>query len=259
MSTISVIIPTHNSARTLRRAIKSAREADEIIVVDDASTDDTKSVLSQLSESLPNIKVIRNVNNVGADKSRKAGLKAVESKWVTFLDADDYLSNRSIKRFKSIAANATMDILQARIMLRISALRIPYPIRSRYDVDKAIDACLYDDRLFPIHCCGKFYRRELLESINFIESIARWGEDRLFNLSIMSALPRIEVDMSIRYNYVVRHGFNHHKRGNVAEEIREVSSKKIDWCQDKGLDSYIPWVIQERDRLIEYAGNKLSK
>ena len=259
MPTISVIIPTYNSARTLPRAIKSAGGADEIIVVDDASTDDTQSVLSKLTKNLPNIKVIRNDYNVGADKSRNAGLKAVGSKWVTFLDADDYLSNQSIKRFKSIAANATMDILQARIILRISALRIPYPIRSRYDVDKAIDACLYDDRLFPIHCCGKFYRRELLDSTDFIESIARWGEDRLFNLSVMSAMPRIEVDKSIRYNYVVRHGFNHHKRGNVAEEIRVVSTKKIDWCRDKGLDAYISLVIQERSRLLEYVNNKLSK
>lgn len=48
MSTVAVIIPTWNMADTLERAVLSAADADEIHVVDDASTDDTQAVIARL-------------------------------------------------------------------------------------------------------------------------------------------------------------------------------------------------------------------
>jgi glycosyltransferase involved in cell wall biosynthesis len=72
MARVSVIIPTHNRAAMLQRAIDSARHAGtdpEIVVVDDASTDETKSICSNLA----GIVYHRIEHNVGQARARNAG------------------------------------------------------------------------------------------------------------------------------------------------------------------------------------------
>ncbi len=87
---ISVIVPTYNSAATLPSAIESIRLQDwpelEIIVVDDGSVDDTPAVLNEISAS--DIHIIRQPN-MGPGAARNRGLEMAQGKWVAFLDADD--------------------------------------------------------------------------------------------------------------------------------------------------------------------------
>lgn len=87
---IAVIIPTFNHARFLANAIKSVRAqtrpADEIIVVDDGSTDDPASVITQF----PNVRLVRQ-DNCGPSAARNTGLRNCKTSYVTFLDADDRL------------------------------------------------------------------------------------------------------------------------------------------------------------------------
>jgi glycosyltransferase involved in cell wall biosynthesis len=88
MPAITVIIPTHNRPHILPRAVDSARLAGadiEILVVDDASTDETAIVCRNLS----GIKYIRLERNQGVAGARNVGILASESKYVTFLDDDD--------------------------------------------------------------------------------------------------------------------------------------------------------------------------
>lgn len=88
MPDVSVVIPTYDRPTLLRRAVTSARAAGtniEIIVVDDASTDDTASVCQELTS----IKCIRLERNQGVAGARNVGLLQSEGKYVCFLDDDD--------------------------------------------------------------------------------------------------------------------------------------------------------------------------
>lgn len=88
MTLASVIIPTHARPKMLGRAIESARLAAadvEIIVVDDASTDETASVCKELT----GIKYIRLDRNQGVAGARNVGILASSGKYVAFLDDDD--------------------------------------------------------------------------------------------------------------------------------------------------------------------------
>ena len=88
MPAISVIIATHNRAALLARAVESARAAGsglEIIVVDDASTDDTAIVCGQMS----GIRYLQLPSNRGLAEARNAGILASSAEFVAFLDDDD--------------------------------------------------------------------------------------------------------------------------------------------------------------------------
>jgi glycosyltransferase involved in cell wall biosynthesis len=86
---IGVVIPAYNSAAHIGRAIDSVlaqtRPADEIIVVDDGSTDATADVIRAYG---PKIRLIPQANT-GASAARNAGINAATGDWIAFLDADD--------------------------------------------------------------------------------------------------------------------------------------------------------------------------
>jgi len=88
MVTISVIIPTHDRPHLLPRAVESARTAGsnvEIIVVDDASTDDT----AEVCRGLKNITYVRLERNLGVAGARNVGIMNSTGKYIAFLDDDD--------------------------------------------------------------------------------------------------------------------------------------------------------------------------
>jgi len=100
--TVAVVIPVFNGEKYLREAILSALAQtyapNEIIVVNDGSTDGTRSIV----ESFGNRVVCIDQINQGAAAARNAGTKAATSNWIAFLDADDYWLPEKLK--KQIAA-----------------------------------------------------------------------------------------------------------------------------------------------------------
>lgn len=88
---LSVIIPTHNRANTITRAIQSVLnqciDDMEIIVVDDASTDDTEQRVRSLHDE--RIRYIRHKTNRGAPAARNSGIAAANGSLIAFQDSDD--------------------------------------------------------------------------------------------------------------------------------------------------------------------------
>jgi len=88
MLTVSAVIPTYNSARTLSRAIDSVLRQTvpvSVIVVDDGSNDETAALLERYGSR---ITVIRQ-HNAGAGAARSAGTRAARTDLIAYLDADD--------------------------------------------------------------------------------------------------------------------------------------------------------------------------
>ena len=89
-ATVAVVVPCFNHAHFLGDAIASAlaqtRPPDEVIVVDDGSTDDTPAV----ARRFPGVRYLHQ-RNAGSAAARNAGLDAARSEFVQFLDADDVL------------------------------------------------------------------------------------------------------------------------------------------------------------------------
>src|SRR5262249_9100489 len=90
-SRVSVVIPAHNSAATLARALDSAISQTatplETIVVDDCSIDDTVAVARRYADR--GVRVVSLTERGGAAGARNEGIKAASGEFVAFLDSDD--------------------------------------------------------------------------------------------------------------------------------------------------------------------------
>ncbi len=91
MFEISVIVPVYNRSELLRRALESVAAQtlppDEVIVVDDASSEDIREVVAGIG--LDAARVLRLPHRSGPSGARNAGICAAKGKYVAFLDSDD--------------------------------------------------------------------------------------------------------------------------------------------------------------------------
>ena len=91
MPKVSVIIPTYNRAKLIGRAINSVLVQTfkdfEIIVVDDASTDNTRQVVKRIKDK--RIILISHQENKGGSAARNTGIKTAIGEYIAFLDDDD--------------------------------------------------------------------------------------------------------------------------------------------------------------------------
>ena len=106
---VTVIMPTYNAESTIELAMNSLLVQSwwnlQIIIVNDASTDNTLQKAKQIAERDPRVKVLSNPVNVGAYVSRNLGVLHARGKWLTVHDSDDWAFPDRIEQ----QVNALMD------------------------------------------------------------------------------------------------------------------------------------------------------
>jgi glycosyltransferase involved in cell wall biosynthesis len=116
MTTLSVIVPFFNAERFVPTAIESLRlnwfDGIEFVLVDDCSTDGTKSVLEAYAEDLPGARVVSLEQNVGLASARNTGLDAANGRYVAFYDADDWLAPGYLAQLLSAIVDLDTDFVR---------------------------------------------------------------------------------------------------------------------------------------------------
>lgn len=91
MTLVSTVVPTYNRAESLAATVDSVlaqtHEELEVIVVDDASEDDTAAVVESYDD--PRVRFRQHDENRGGSAARNTGIEAAEGEYVAFLDSDD--------------------------------------------------------------------------------------------------------------------------------------------------------------------------
>lgn len=99
---VSVIMPAYNAEKYIRQAIDSVCAQTysdwELIVVDDASKDNTNAIVSEYCRVDSRIKLLRNPYNQGVSHTRKNGVEAAAGEWIVFLDSDDAWHPKKIEK-----------------------------------------------------------------------------------------------------------------------------------------------------------------
>jgi succinoglycan biosynthesis protein ExoU len=115
-SQVCVIVAAYNSASTIGRAVGSAlaqREVAEVVVVDDASTDNTAEAAQACDDETGRLRVIRCETNTGPATARNTAIAASTAPLIAILDADDFFLPR---RFESLLATPDWDLLADNIV-----------------------------------------------------------------------------------------------------------------------------------------------
>ena len=114
MSLVSVVIPTFDRLAVLKRAIQSVLSQThtnlELIVVDDASTDETLSYLKDIKDS--RLKVISLSENRGVSFARNRGIEVAQGELIALLDSDDeWLKRKLEKQVEFLKENPLLNLV----------------------------------------------------------------------------------------------------------------------------------------------------
>jgi glycosyltransferase involved in cell wall biosynthesis len=182
----SVIMPVRNGAAFIAEAMASALvqidQADELIVVDDHSSDGTLSIVAAVAD--PRVHAL-STPQPGVSAARNIGLAAARGEFIAFLDHDDlWPGGRHAAMRRVLVENAAVDAVFGRIRIRFEPHLNPS------------GPYLAMDGKFPLTgsvCCG-LYRRSILDRVGgFAEDMRLGGEDLDYNLRLTEAGVRSEL------------------------------------------------------------------
>lgn len=110
---LSLVMPIYNVEAYLPACLDSivaqTRQPDEIIAVDDGSTDNCPAILASYADRLPQMRVIRQVNG-GLSDARNTGLNHASGEWLVFLDSDDRLAPQHCELALDMALRDDLDM-----------------------------------------------------------------------------------------------------------------------------------------------------
>ena len=179
---VTVIIPVYNSEKTLRKCIDSILYQSfkdfELILVDDGSSDLSPVICNDYAAKDSRVKVFRKING-GVSSARNLGLENAHGYWITFIDADDYITesffdgidrqNNDLLIVPYIWSRKGSDSFDDRL--------INYELVEKENISSFLNKYL-TTAIFR-GPCAKFYKRELMEGIRFDEAM-KVAEDAFF-------------------------------------------------------------------------------
>jgi len=188
---VSVILPVHNAAPFLERAIQSVLdqpEVVELIAINDASTDDSAEILRLWSKKDDRIYVYNTggTSPKGPAVARNIGLQNSSSEFIAFLDADDYYLPGRFKHTKKWFGNNPEAEVVIEKVQNISSKA--YCEDSNYlkpllpEKFSIMRQLLSFENIF-VQLAGVSIKREVIGNISFEESLY-YGEDDMFMLDL---------------------------------------------------------------------------
>ncbi|MFD1931443.1 CDP-glycerol glycerophosphotransferase family protein [Nonomuraea mangrovi] len=226
MPDCTVVVITYNDAARLPRAVRSVLDQTlrdlEVIISDDASTDDTPRVARELMRADARVRYVRReANSGGCGAPRNDGIDAALSPYVMFLDSDDTLPRHACKSMLTEIERTGADFVSG----QISRLYEPtgrteryYPqlFRKRRVVEGIREEpelfldCFSTNKLFDV----SFLRRHALR---FPEDIHY--EDHVFGAEMYCSARRFAI-----VPWVVYHWRRSHERTSISMSIREMDN-----------------------------------
>ncbi|UYV37184.1 glycosyltransferase [Rhodobacteraceae bacterium D3-12] len=247
---VTVIMPAWNASKTIEYAVRSILNQTwkpiQLIVVDDASTDDTWQIISRLAQEDSRLQPLRNAQNVGPYVSKNIALNYATGLWVTGHDADDWAHPQRVEKHVGyLTANNQAASLMG--MLRMSG-RGAFTRLSPLGPNTQDGACVAG---FISMMCERTF---------FNEKIGHWDEMRFGGDSeVIRRIENVTKKTMKRFNSVgmicldnpdglTNHPQFGHKPGvKIAPERQEYKASFVKWHSTLGqADSYLEFPQSKR-------------
>jgi GT2 family glycosyltransferase len=187
---VTLVVPNYNHAPYLPESLRSieaqTRAPDQILIIDDGSTDDSAAVISGFVTKHPNWRLIRSVQNHGVLRRQNEALAIADTDWIGFLGADDALHPTYLEKAMATAARhpdvglicaccETIGLPGAR-MLR--PMMLPAPQSAALAPAEVRELLLSGDNYFP--GTVSLYRRNAVLTLGgFDESVGSFADSLL--------------------------------------------------------------------------------
>lgn len=112
---VSVVLPFYNAEKNLGEVIRSVLAQDyrnlELILVNDASTDESLHIAERYDRQDPRVRIISHQSNQGCGPGRNTGVENVRGKYLFFMDSDDILCQGALKVLLETALDENIDVV----------------------------------------------------------------------------------------------------------------------------------------------------
>lgn len=202
MEKVSVIVPCYNVEKYVKECLDSilnqtiGLENLEVILVDDCSEDGTRAILEAYEERYPdNIILIKLSENGKQGTARNIGLGYVSGDYVSFVDADDYISRDMYEVLLKVIREAGSDIVEFKNFSDVdqeqgSNRNSPFQVYNISD-ERLRKQLLLSNNVMGESCTKKLYRHMFLKEagVRFAEGVAY--EEPLFTYPLKFLISRI--------------------------------------------------------------------
>lgn len=243
----SVIIPAYNCEKWIKESIDSLINQTldfdkniEVIIVDDASTDNIETIFQEYSSRHPNnFKYIRNDENKGPGLSRNIGLEHATGEYVNFLDSDDTISKNTLKDVLTFFKNNPAVDLVSIPIYYFENQKGPHYLNYKYEESKVVNLLEYPD-FYQLSGPSSFIRKSAIGNMKFPDLVT--SEDVVFINEILINNPNMGLCKTGRYNYR-----KHEDKSSIIDNSQFRKEYYSDRC-----DNYFKYLI---DKSIDKFGS----
>ena len=207
MEKVSIIVPIYNGNidyfdECINSLLKQTYNNIEIIIVDDGSSRNVADCCDKYSSEYNNVLTFHKKNE-GVSIARNFGIKKATGKWISFVDADDWLEEYAIEEMVNIIGNA--DIIYSKWCINNDAPLNEDSIMKSCSPDELIEIMFYQRKLLSF-CLespwAKMFSKSFIVSnaIGFTSGIPK-GEDMLFNFDCLTHANNVRFLDKLTYHY----------------------------------------------------------
>lgn len=206
----SIIVSTYNNGKYAKRCIESLKCQSfgdfECILVDDGSKDDTCELIAMQIAGDDRFTLVQ-CQHMGPQAAKNKGIELAKGRYITFPDADDYLTLNCLENCKMNITD--QDVLIFGInnqfykdgeMVKEEPLKLQ---KLRFENGNQVaDWYIKNKKLLLYSAGNKMYRLDMLREndIHFASQL-KWGEDRDFNYKVVEHCKAVETLEEVHYNY----------------------------------------------------------
>lgn len=195
---VSIIVPVYNSSSYLESCLQSLMNQTldeiEVFAIDDASTDNSLSILREYEKKYPNrLRVLQNEQNLGQSATRNRGIKIAQGEYIGFLDSDDYVN---YTMYQTMYEGAKENDYPEVIVTGLCFVKDDSYLENNFSFmqsRKGIIKNVLDNPSFVLDqspsVCNKLFRRDTLQEDLFLEG--KMWEDVAFSFAKMFNADRI--------------------------------------------------------------------
>lgn len=224
----SVIMPIYNGESVIEHSINSILHQSykdfELILINDASTDNSLAICNKYAQRYKNIKIINKSSNEGVAKARNEGIQVAQGEYICFIDADDCVKECWLEKYVS---TKNPDLLSEGFSIygNGNIIEHKYNQRQLFEESKKSDAILAIIDISALNPpWSKCYKTSIIKKYNllFWEGCDLF-EDLIFSLSFLRKSKTIEL-----INYT---GYEYHRENSTLTKCFIPSSLYLKWSQ----------------------------